>query len=1130
MEGTHTILQLHKPIMELCYISFYLPEGEVRGFTYRGCVTLDRTSKRFCNCYKVQERLEMREQPYENFRDIIFKQTTTKDILTELYRLTAEKEKLLSCLLRSHHILGLNMGHQEEKKQAVSGVTKLKCDDSSFAYHREFFLDSAKRDKLNSKKMRKYRRKESSEFRHWKGRNKVHEQHPSLLRGRGMQMSNEKMLPTRLSTRSFPSSLSASSCVTAKAKDYLSPDVGIQPARGIKEGCFLESNKAMELDADLACSVSKDNSDKIAVELLDNAECIPEIINVHQSITLVKSSQDNLSNNLEKLSKSAVAKILKDDKCTDQVCKEKPGFRIAAEVQDSDSCDKAAKTHVESLSDFHKEMVSPILTAVHNEFISRNNGYSADETAGYSRKSVLQEEEQDSSVLKYKAERVHITDESCNLVGAVNKALLKVIQSDSLDEAAEWKRLKQITRVDRNLPGSIYEKKTTVSRGNNKHLFLNLPVNEDPDVSWTSNKLEEKKLHSPSLVAVSNVFSNSYLLSNTHKQMSPIPSPLSSRLPSPQLHHRILPLPAQDSEDEPMFGDYCSGRHSAINLSFNDLEPPFYLKFSEPGELGFTIRQPCLHRNATAGHFEKRTLQERLTTQTQQNFCLPPSYQYLIVHKIEFLTICCESQFELRVFHIRGEHAVSTAQLEETIAHLKNEFDNKLNRRNEEARDIGVSTEDDNPPKTYRNVCIQTDRETFIKPSEEENRAVKNNQIVPKKLNICSLTHSISTQGENKDSYDVPSSESLVPPPPPLPTGPTSVTPHFASGPPLPPQLSEGCRDFQAPSPPAPPPLPGLGPPVPPPLPGSGLPPPPPPPGPGFFFNSTLSSSQGPRKPAIEPSRPMKPLYWTRIQLQGSRKTAIPTLWESLEEPDILDTTEFEYLFSKDTTQEKRKPLSETYEKKTKAKKVFNFSFMFSTILCVDDSVVDLETLEALYENVSKLCLFLYELSQIPNFTERAQCIIFQSVFSEGITSVHRKVDIITRVSKDNRINLVDYVVIYYLRHCDKVEDSFAMKAFKVLISTTNGSQLVFIASEKQMKLVCRESSEEHLQPFKEKLEEFFQKGKHISKIWCHLVISTRQCKCMLLLLKTAVLLSPVFLQRCMYQHCSVSGAVQVNR
>ncbi|KAF1406572.1 hypothetical protein FQV23_0016431, partial [Spheniscus humboldti] len=70
-----------------------------------------------------------------------------------------------------------------------------------------------------------------------------------------------------------------------------------------------------------------------------------------------------------------------------------------------------------------------------------------------------------------------------------------------------------------------------------------------------------------------------------------------------------------------MFSDYGSGRHGAINLSFSDLEPQFYLKFSEPGELGFATRQPGLHQNATAGHFEKRTVQEKLTTRTQQNFC-----------------------------------------------------------------------------------------------------------------------------------------------------------------------------------------------------------------------------------------------------------------------------------------------------------------------------------------------------------------------------------------------------------------------------------------------------------------------------------------------------------------------------
>uniref|UniRef100_U3JSQ9 Formin 1 n=1 Tax=Ficedula albicollis TaxID=59894 RepID=U3JSQ9_FICAL len=1234
MEGTHTILQLHKPIMELCYISFYDPEGKVTGFTYKSSGTLDGASKSFCGCCQVRERLDMdlREWPCKDCGVIIFKQTTTKDLLNEMYKLAAEKEKLLSGVLRSHHILD----HQEEKQQDVSGVPKLKGDNySSLTHQQELLLDSTKRDNLNHKKMRKYRRKESfEEIKHRKEGKKMQE-HLFLLSTQDTQQKSKKIVSTKLSVRSYPSSFSPSSWLTVKGKDNLPVDNRIQPERWTEEGYFLKSNKAMKLDVDLPSSSPKDINDVVAVEPVDNGECIPEVSKVQQRTTLVNSSQYSLSNKLETLSKSAAAKILKSSKCAEPVCKEKPGITVLAEVQDLDACTKRiTNPPAESLPDSLRdnEAISPVLTAAHSEFVSRTDVYSVDGAAGVSNNSVLEEKEEDGSGLQYKAERVHITDESCNLVGAVNKALLKVIRSDSLDEAAEWKRLQQITRVDRSLPGSLYEKRTTASQGNSRHLFLNLPVNESPDIPQTSNnlKLEEKRLHSPPLAAVSNVFSNSYPLSNTHKQMSPIPSPLSSRLPSPQLHHRILPLPAQNTEDESIFSDYGHGRHSAVNFSFSDLEPQFYWKFSDPGELGFATRQRGLNQNAASGHFEKCAVQEKLTTQTQQSFC--PEYQAAILHlkrehKEEIETL--KSQFELRVFHIRGEHAVSTAQLEETIAHLKNELDNKLNRRNEKAKDIGVSTEDDNPPKAYRNVCIQTDRETFIKPSEEENRAVKNNQIVPKKLNISSLTHSISAQSESKDNYNVQSSESVlscqpkqmlppppppppplpdsslsavVPPPPPLPMGPTSLASQFGSGSPLPPPLSEGCRNFQAPPPPPPPPLPGQGPPVPPPLPGSGLPPPPPPPGPGFFFNSTLSSNQGPRKPAIEPGRPMKPLYWTRIQLQDNRKTAMPTLWESLEEPDILDTTEFEYLFSKDTTQEKRKPLSETYEKKTKAKKIIKLldgkrsqtvGILISSlhlemkdiqqaILCVDDSVVDLETLEALYENraqkdelekikqyyqtskeeelklLDKPEQFLYELSQIPNFAERAQCIIFQSVFSEGITSVHRKVDIVTRVSKallsmksvkeilglilafgnymnggnrtrgqadgfgleilpklkdvksrDNGINLVDYVVIYYLRHCDKEagtdksifplpepQDFFqaSQVKFEDLIKDLRKLKRDLEASEKQMKLVCRESSEEHLQPFKEKLEEFFQKAKEERKKEENSLESAQKC------------------------------------
>ncbi|XP_053141216.1 formin-1 isoform X2 [Hemicordylus capensis] len=553
-----------------------------------------------------------------------------------------------------------------------------------------------------------------------------------------------------------------------------------------------------------------------------------------------------------------------------------------------------------------------------------------------------------------------------------------------------------------------------------------------------------------------------------------------------------------------------------------------------------------------------------------------------------------KSQFELRVFHIRGEHASSIAKLEEDIINLKNELENTLYKRSGEAKDACVSTEDDYPPKTYRNVCIQTDRETFIKPSEDENRTIKNNQIIPKKLTIPYL-NSLSASSDHKETcsfghaspLDQKLLQPLPPPPPPLLPGSIPPSPSFPPGvgtidPPPPPPLPAafGTHQLLPPPPPPPPgpPPPGGGPPLP------GGPPPPPPLVSNFLLSSTLSK-QGPRKPAIEPSCPMKPLYWTRIQIQDFSQNPAPTLWDSLEEPNICDTSEFEYLFSKETAQEKKKPLADSYEKKTKTKKIIKLldgkrsqtvGILISSlhlemkdiqqaILNVDDSIVDLETLEALYENraqkdevekikqhyetskeeevklLDKPEQFLFELSQIPNFAERARCIIFQSVFSEGITSVHRKVDIINNVSKglldmtsvkevlglilafgnymnggnrtrgqadgfgleilpklkdvksrDTGINLVDYVVIYYLRHCDKEagtdksvfplpepQDFFQASQVKFEDLTKDLRKLKrdLEVCEKQMKVVFRDSPEEHLQPFKDKLEDFFLKA-----------------------------------------------------
>ncbi|XP_016372482.1 formin-like [Sinocyclocheilus rhinocerous] len=183
-----------------------------------------------------------------------------------------------------------------------------------------------------------------------------------------------------------------------------------------------------------------------------------------------------------------------------------------------------------------------------------------------------------------------------------------------------------------------------------------------------------------------------------------------------------------------------------------------------------------------------------------------------------------------------------------------------------------------------------------------------------------------------------------------------------------------------------------------------------------------------------------------------------------------------------------------------------------AAVLTVDHSVVDLETVEALYENraqpeelekirkhyetskedevklLDKPEQFLYELSQIPDFARRAHCIIFQSVFVDSISCVHRKVEIISAVSKDNRISLVDYVVSYYLRNMDEnagteksvfplpePQDLFhaAQVKFEDLAKDLRKLKKELTACVKEVEQVCENSSEEHLQPFKDKMETF---------------------------------------------------------
>uniref|UniRef100_A0A3B4EEP6 Formin 1 n=1 Tax=Pygocentrus nattereri TaxID=42514 RepID=A0A3B4EEP6_PYGNA len=408
---------------------------------------------------------------------------------------------------------------------------------------------------------------------------------------------------------------------------------------------------------------------------------------------------------------------------------------------------------------------------------------------------------------------------------------------------------------------------------------------------------------------------------------------------------------------------------------------------------------------------------------------------------------CTKKQMQMfALSHIFALHVMTA------IAELKE----KAKRSHGDLCDVAVSTEDNVTPRAFRTVCIQTDRETFIKPVEdaELSSGLCPQPVVPKKLDLTSINLSLSGKQPEAKQGLPPLALPLPPPPPPLPVQSESET---NRAPPPPPSLSGHCdsNDFSKPDKSLDRHLPlekGSGPPPPlppPPMAGYGLPPPPPPiPGsaPSLPTGTSLLLSKGEewpqRKPRVEPVCPMKPLYWTRIHVQNNRND---TLWSSLKEPAIINTNEFAELFAKMSSPAKRKPLSEAYEKKGKAKKIIKLldgkrsqavGILISSlhldmkdiqqaVLMLDNSVVDLDAIEALYENraqpeelerirkhyetsdeeqvklLDKPEQFLYELSRIPEFSLRACCIILQSTFADAIASIRRKTEIVLHVCKD---------------------------------------------------------------------------------------------------------------------------------
>ncbi|KAG8126210.1 hypothetical protein E2320_021387 [Naja naja] len=566
--------------MELCYVSFYLPRGKITGFTYKGCVTLDKSSKCFHNCYQVKEDSEVvgsQGQSCEHIGEIFFKQTTTENILTALYKLNAEKDRILTTLLSSSHILGVKMGNQDGKLQEVSEHLKYKEVKPDFMDQLDSFSESTPKSSLKNKKRRKSskRRESIEEFINKNIKRKISAtlERPAL-HYKGALSGNDRYH----SDDSFRSFM----CSDERKVEYKSElsDVNKPPELSKRKQCLLEDCQVLESDSDLSVSFSE--YDNVVFghcfahsshSLLDEIEGTFKVI--QQSSPLLNTFQEKLASE-ERCDYSHIAGICQG------------ASEIGELLKRQDINDTAGYGQV-SYATSEESKVS--------------TGLGASSEKGH--EGVPQQS---------KAELDYSFEEACSPVKAVNKTLQKVLQIDRLDESAEWKMLQCATSPS-SCSHEKREKRTALPQKKKNHLTLHLQTPPEMCQQRTNNKQEEKKTPSPSLVAISNVFNRSYPSSNTHIQMSPLPSPLSSTPPNLKLHHRILPLTALDVENESV--GHCASRPSSSDLSLcSDLEAQRHLKISESGDPSLSTRQQGLCGATSKENSERSSPQEKNSVQS----------------------------------------------------------------------------------------------------------------------------------------------------------------------------------------------------------------------------------------------------------------------------------------------------------------------------------------------------------------------------------------------------------------------------------------------------------------------------------------------------------------------------------
>ncbi|KAJ8399094.1 hypothetical protein AAFF_G00414730 [Aldrovandia affinis] len=519
MEGIHSVLRLHKPIRELSHISLYVPTGRGRRFTHKGG-TLSSAWPTKCHDRKEEEKEgeKQKGQSCESAGKSQNSREATKGIIAELHRLAAEHHQLLADLfaLCADCTFRVKMGNQDGKpldyEEGGTGPP-VEVLSSSNLQHSLTLSPEYKSAASRSRKLKKLGVKKTDsaeEFLQSKMKKKVKNATSRMVSTQSGTATSEVQTPK--DTKSPGTSCSALGLEKSGTGSYAIAAIPVteEEFNISQEGWeFTEDSRHFESDVDL-CSELSEYDNELYLGYGVSSSFLEE---VQDHILQEQMLSGSNLRPAEQYSGPGWEEYLQPpDKSAhqlyEQISRRDAGVRVVAKVQDVEGMVQWVS---HTSSDKSKGSVSS--SQVSSSMCLEDTG---------TRCAPLLE--------------ASLPAEDQVAQGEVlNKHLCRVLQADNLDECEDWRGLGGSPMFG-NVRGAV-----GVESPKALHLTLQRPADATPGLKLGS-------LKSPSSPSLSGVFNTSYPTTNILQSMSPVLSPLSSKLPSPQLNHRIVLLPEEEED------------------------------------------------------------------------------------------------------------------------------------------------------------------------------------------------------------------------------------------------------------------------------------------------------------------------------------------------------------------------------------------------------------------------------------------------------------------------------------------------------------------------------------------------------------------------------------------------------